>query len=751
MQTTLPARDVVLLGIGHTNAHVLRMWRMRPIQGARLTCVSDFSIATYSGMLPGVLSGQYDPFRMQIDLVRLCAATRARLVVDRVIGLDERKRHLLFADRPPLRFDVLSVGIGSIPQQAGVDIEGDTLLPIKPMQTFLPRLERRLRTLRERVGDRPLRITIVGGGAGGVEIACCLPRRVASVLDDPRFELTLINAHPDIVPGATRRTARKVRRVFESRGVTLRLGQRVTGVSDTCVRLEDGETLETDLVLWAAGAAAPPLLARLGLPTDEDGFLLTRSTLQTMADAPIFAVGDTGTISGSDTPKAGVYAVRQGPILWDNIQRLLDGRPRKDYRPQKGFLKLLNTGDGRSIAEYKGLTFHGRWCWKLKDWIDSRFMDKYQDYRPMEMDTTSAPRRQAAAMRCVGCGGKVGGSVLSSVLSRLDIPPSEHVLLGLDQPDDAAIVRSPGGRPLTVTADFFAAPLDDPYTVGRIATLNAASDVFALGAKPLAALALVTLPVGSQRRQEELLLEILAGSLCELRAMGATLVGGHTIEGPRLTVGFTVLADQGDAPARTKASLRAGDWLVLTKPLGTGILLAAHMRARCRAEWMDALLDTMLTSNQPAAELLDEFDIRGVTDITGFGLAGHLLEMLEAADLAAEIELDAVPLLPGVRELVKRGVQSTLVDANRAAEAEFTFQAGRQKAVAYQALFDPQTSGGLLLGVPDGEAPESASEDLPSAYPQAVDALLDRLKPQHAAVIGRVTKAELGRRRIHIV
>jgi len=753
MQTTLPDRDVVLLGVGHTNAHVLRMWKMRPMADTRLTCVSEFSVATYSGMLPGVLAGQYSPERMEIDLSRLCAAAGARLIVDSPVGFDAARRELLFEQRPPLHFDVLSIGIGSVPQDEDVVIADDAVLRIKPMQTFLQRLETRLRSLQERIIERPLRIVTVGGGAGGVEITFCLPRRIQSLLGDVPFELTLINAHPDIVPGARASTIERVLREFEARGVTLHLGNRVTAVEDGSITLAGGECIEADLVLWATSATAPALLGKLGLPTDENGFLLTRPTLQTLADSPVFAVGDSGSIENGRTPKAGVYAVRQGPILWQNIQRLLDGWPRRDYVPQRSFLKLLNTGDGRSIAEYKGRSFEGSWCWRLKDWIDSRFMDKYQNYRPMKMKDTSSKQSRADVMRCVGCGGKVGGSILSNVLAKLEIPTSDHVLLGLEQPDDAAIVKPPGGRAMTITADFFASPLDDAYTVGRIAALNAASDVFALGAKPLAALALVTLPVGSPRQQEYLLHELLSGSLRELRAMDAPLVGGHTIEGPRLTAGFTVIADQGESGPRTKASLRSGDWLVLTKPLGTGILLAAHMQALCRANWMDALLGAMLTSNQPAAELLDEFDIRGVTDITGFGLAGHLLEMLTAADAAAELRLDAIPLLPGVDELITSGIESTLAPANRAAEAEIEISESLRRVPQYRALFDPQTSGGLLLGVPsaayDGRDDHSGAET-GTVAPASVEAVLDRLGRGQATVIGRVTKAELGRPRIQI-
>ena len=186
---TLPDKDIVLLGIGHTNAHVLRMWRMRPLSGARLTCVSNEAVATYSGMLPGVLAGQYPPERMEIDLVRLSAAAGARLVVGDVTGLAPAMQELLFADRPPMRFDVLSIGIGSVPTFGDVRIaDGARLVPIKPMQTFLARLNRRLGDAAGARGGAPIRIAIVGGGAGGVEMALCLPAHLSECLgEDVRF------------------------------------------------------------------------------------------------------------------------------------------------------------------------------------------------------------------------------------------------------------------------------------------------------------------------------------------------------------------------------------------------------------------------------------------------------------------------------------------------------------------------------------------------------------------------------------
>lgn len=386
--------DVVLLGIGHTNAHVLRMWRMEPRPGGRLTCVSTHPVATYSGMLPGVLAGQYSRKEMEIDLVRLCAAAGARLVIDEVRGLDRAHRALLFSDRVPVPFDVLSIGIGSVPTYSDVAIIDRTrLVPVKPMQTFLDRFDERLRQAADSRRGSTVRIAIVGGGAGGVELALCLPAHLRERLGgQARFEQTIVSTDERLLPGSRAATARRVGRVLQRRAVRVVTGRRVTQVNGGQLALDDGAIMEADLILWLTSAAAPSLLAALGLPTDPRGFLLTTDTLQTTAGDPIFAVGDTGTIAGLQMPKAGVFAVRQGPVLWENIQRTLAAAPLRRYTPQPGFLKLLNTGDGRAIGEWKGVSFEGAWGWWLKNAIDRRFVRRYQDYTPMAASgATAAP------------------------------------------------------------------------------------------------------------------------------------------------------------------------------------------------------------------------------------------------------------------------------------------------------------------------------------------------------------------------
>lgn len=373
-------RAVVLIGAGHTHQHVLRQWRRQPPLDARLICVSDSLIATYSGMLPGTLAGQYAAPEMTIDLARLCAAPGIEFVQAQTTGLDLARRVVTFADHSPINFDVLSIGIGSIPSEKGVTFGSRSQwLTIKPMQTFLDRLRSRVEERIPQAPLRPLHVVVVGGGAAGVELALCLRPALRRFATDGRpIEISLVSDDAAPPRGALPRTSARVRQALHRHGIQLRTQARVSRVDGGAVTLSSGDVIMSDLVVWATEAAPPPLLSLLGLPTDARGFLSVQATLQTTAELPIFAVGDTGTITNKSHAKAGVTAVRQGPVLWENIERMLQGRPLKRFDRPRGFLKLLNTGDGRAIGEWRGASFEGAWCWWLKDRIDRRFVGRYR-------------------------------------------------------------------------------------------------------------------------------------------------------------------------------------------------------------------------------------------------------------------------------------------------------------------------------------------------------------------------------------
>jgi selenide,water dikinase len=336
-------------------------------------------------MLPGTLAGQFTRQDMQIDLRALADKAQAELLLAEVTGLDLESKTLHFVDAPPLPFDAMSVGVGSMP--AGYrDFDSPLVVPVKPMQSFLDRLDQQLASAAD-ASDRPV-VAVVGGGVAGIEIALCLRTRLNQRLPGCEISIELLTAGNTIGDGLRPRSRRRLERLLDQRGVTVVRGFRVEDVTDREVISVDHLARRAHCVVWATEASPPPVLASLGLPTDRRGFLAVNRSLQTTAGLPIFAVGDCGTMIESPSPKAGVYAVRQAPILWENLQACLQNRDLSPFEPQQDFLKIVNTGDGKALLEYKGATFHARWCMALKTWIDRRFIASYQfgnraDGKPM--------------------------------------------------------------------------------------------------------------------------------------------------------------------------------------------------------------------------------------------------------------------------------------------------------------------------------------------------------------------------------
>ena len=308
-------------------------------------------------------------------------------------------------------------------------------------------------------------------------------------------------------------------------------------------------------------------------------------------------------------------------------------------------------------------------------------------------------------MRCGGCGSKVASEVLHRVLGRLAPVNHPDVLIGFQGGDDAAVLRVPPDKLLVQSVDHFRTFIDDPYLFGRIAANHCLSDLFAMGAEPRSAQVLVTLPFAAPDKVEQDLFDLLSGVTEALAEPGAALVGGHTAEGPECALGLAVngLCDT----ALRKAGAAEGDRLLLTKPLGTGVIFAADMRAEAPSETVRAALDSMLESNAAAARIFRDSGATSCTDVTGFGLLGHLVEMLRAGGADAELDLAAIPRLPGTDALLERGLRSSLHAANAAFGTVLDdLDPGDRRAAL---LFDPQTSGGLLASVPAERADECSA------------------------------------------
>jgi selenide,water dikinase len=297
-------------------------------------------------------------------------------------------------------------------------------------------------------------------------------------------------------------------------------------------------------------------------------------------------------------------------------------------------------------------------------------------------------------MRCGGCGAKVGAEVLAGALADLPKTRNPDLLVGLEAPDDAAVLQVPAGQLLVQSADHFRAFLDDPFLFGQVAAAHALSDLHAMGARPWTALAIAAVPYGPGSKMRADLSAMLLGATQVLRADGCTLVGGHSGEADEAALGFAVSGLAEPEMLTRKSGLHPGNALILTKPIGTGIVLAGHMRGLTKAAWLSAAIASMCRTNAVAARVLREHGVTACTDVTGFGLAGHLAEMTRASAVAATIWRDVVPVLPGALELAAQGIESSLAPDNARAVPNLSGEP-RERV-----LIDPQTSGGLLGGVP---------------------------------------------------
>lgn len=705
MNSTPFAHDIVLVGGGHSHALVLRRWAMDPLPGVRLTLISRDVLTPYSGMLPGYVAGHYSYEDVHVDLLRLCAWAEVRFIKAEMTGIDLASQTLQLAGRPDVSYDVLSLDTGSTPTLQ-VPGAAENATPVKPVSSFIERwlsLENR----------QPKNLGVVGAGAGGFELVTAMAHRMRNQPIDLHWFLR------GDMPMSDRPTKVGIKALECARqaGIEIHIGFDVKKVDQGCLHAVDGRTQTFDDLLWCTAAAAPLWPKAAGIDIDKRGFIATSATLQSISHPNVFATGDIGTQVDTPSAKAGVFAVRQAPVLFHNLRASVLGQSLKNYVPQKDFLSLVSTGSQYAIGSRSGMTFSGRWVWRWKHAIDQAFMNKFIH---LPQRTMSSPKPAAdAPMRCSGCGSKIPADVLTDVLK--DIPNVDNdrvqVSIGVEKGDDASVFTT-RTRTMVQSVDQLRAMLDDPYSFGRIATLHALSDLHAQSAIPHSAQVLLTVPFATPVLMSRELRQLMLGIHTALEEDGCTLLGGHSAEGNELQVGLVVNGDL--AP---KNELSAEKWsIILSQPLGIGVLFAGLMQAKARGVDIDLALSSMMQSNAKAAAICRAQGMTFCTDVTGFGLLGHLSNLVQHEPLQCNISPADVPYLPGVDTLLGEGVQSSLSEANQLVLQSI---AGGQNLTYAEAvlLTDPQTAGGLLALVPKINEEKCIKELHASGY-------------EHASVIG---------------
>ncbi|MDB2389939.1 selenide, water dikinase SelD [Alphaproteobacteria bacterium] len=718
--------DLVLLGGGHAQIAVLKMFAMKPIAGVRLTLVTNDMRTPYSGMLPGFVEGVWDDEDLHIDLAKLAQFANARIIHAACTGIDADHKRLLFDSRPPLRFDVLSLNIGGQSALDAIDGAAEHAIPVKPIAQFQSHLDKVM------AAGKTQKIAVIGGGAAGCELALALSKRWMSDTGK-RPLMHLFSRSHRLMPQMAVRAGKLIEADLKAIGAHIHKNVEITKILPNALLSSDGQKYDFDACFLVSAVKPPAWLAKSTIECDENGFICVDQKLQSLSHPYIFASGDIAALHPYSRPKAGVFAVRAGRILAMNLQRYIRRQPLREWKPQTRYLALIGTADGAAIAARGALGFKSRLLWRLKVWIDKRFMNKYKslDMPPAPqadfLDGINAVERQSGdpafmAMRCLGCGAKTGHETLQNAM-RDAISIAIHMGADPDlMPDDclqedAASLPSPASdMRILQSVDTLSEIVTDPFKLGQIASVHAFSDIYAALGNPLYSLAIINLNEAKISIQTDQLTQILAGALLAHSMAGVKLIGGHTSEAGALSVGFAVTGTK----AASDQSLPVQDdaVIILTKPLGTGLVMAGHMQLKARGDWITSTINSMCQSNRIAAELAIKHRLTWVTDVTGFGLARHALNLSKRAGaLGCYLYPDSIKALPGAQFMADNGVISSLALQNEAAVRLDYNGFDRRKTPL---IFDPQTSGGLAMLVKPDQVDEIITSLIATGHEPAI-------------------------------
>ncbi len=680
----------VLAGGGHTHALILQRWASKPERrpSGLITLINRGSETFYSGMIPSLIAGTQQPDEIKIDLRSLAQHAGISFINSEIEDIDAIKKNIRFQNRDPIKFDYLSLNVGAT---------GDPSQRLGPEQVTIKPLHEALALIKRNdcygLDARHQEFSIIGSGLASIEISFALRNRW------PKRKITL-HVKAD-------KLTSHIKKALQQSNIKIVLSnnsQRILGPA-----------------LFCTGSFAPGWLENSGLSVNHRGRILTRATLQVIEHPYIFASGDCGVIYNKQRPASGVWAVRAAPILAMNLERINSERPLRCWTPQKRSLQMIGqpeNADGAAKAWiHWGSHFIGpyQWAWQWKQLIDKRFIAMFRMQSAMDLESKT--------MDCRGCAAKLAAQPLKNALESAELGSLGRA------PEDAAVLD----KNWLQSVDGFPAILSDPWLNARITTLHACSDLWACGATVASAQVFITVPNIQANLQENLLEQILSGIKGALEEQRATLLGGHTLESRDQTptpasmgiqIGLCVNGQQqSDCNPWTKGGLRSGDMLLMSKPIGTGVLFAAAMHHKTNSIYLDKAIELMATSQHHLIGQLRELEmkhpesIHACTDVTGFGLMGHLGEMLQASHhgCSAHIKLDSVPVLDGAISLLKRGYASSLAPSNRQAWRFLDPNGNQPPLITIEAsqgltpenkdcqamlelLVDPQTCGPLLLG-----------------------------------------------------
>ncbi|MDB2435046.1 selenide, water dikinase SelD [Alphaproteobacteria bacterium] len=685
---------LVLVGAGHANIQVLKKLTMKNYEGLQIITINNGYTSLYSGMTPGLIENYYVLDDASIDLVKLCKNAGSVFINDEVIKLDEKKNIIYLKNHPPIKYNLLSLNIGCQSKINNLEISKEAeIIKVKPISNLVNKINSIEKLI---LKEKVISCSIIGGGIGGIEIAFALQSRYQNSI-----KLNLFVDQNNIEKNINSRTYKKLITLLSNKNINF-VNTRIKHIKENHVEDEEGRKYPTRISIISTGAMSLPWIVDSGLSLDESGFINVNSFLQSENHKNIFATGDIASLNYQIRAKSGVMAVRQGEKLKENLFRFLLNKDLIHFKPQSSWLCLIGTGGGNALLNWGQFTIHGKQIWQLKEFIDRKFMKKFSFENPMNnlKDIIKLPLSDKIInqinlkMRCEGCGSKLSKDDLSDYLHNSNSLNAEVL-------SDAATIHIPSNE-FTQSIDhikYFAEM--NPYNFGRIAYLHSQNDILSAGSEVNSFSVSLGLPYNESEAQKYFLEYFMQGINSESEIDKSIFASGHTYtsEEPGITInmnGIKILDT-------FKNQAFEGDLIYLTKPLGIGFLMAAfnHNSINLTARVYEKIINNMLISNKSAFEIAKKYNAKPLTDISGFGLGSHLIDICKSSNLSASLTLNRDIVIDGCLDDLKLYKSSAYEDNRNNAISEIEILDDNNKEIhnISKILFDPQTSGPLLISL----------------------------------------------------
>ncbi len=673
-------KQLVLVGGGHANVQVLKKLVMNKIKGLHTILISEHYEATYSGMTPGYIHRDYNKSEISIDLQKLCFNSGATFIKDKVIKIDSVIQKLTLKNYPSINYDLLSINSGSVSNTKGIKIESSTKhFYVKPIS----KLVNNLNIIDEIINNEENKIAIIGGGVASYELAFSLLRRYGKKIYITIYGKNILNEK-----NLNGKTKRNIKKIANNLGIRSCIGE-VISISRKGITLKNGDTIVCNLSLISTGASIERWLLDSDLHKDNNGFITVDSNLLATNHKNIFVTGDACSVGKNFKPKSGVMAVRQGEILKENIFNKLIGRRLLNFRPQRNWLYLIGTYKNYALLNYFFLSFHNQLCWKLKVWIDKEFINKFKFNNLSSMDKKNYELENfnEIKMHCQGCGSKVSKDTLLNYLKKSN---------DNSELSDSIEINSKSLKILQTIDHVKLFSSLNPYDFGKISYLHSQNDILASGGIVKSVSVSIGVPFSENVIENFYLEYFMEGIKSEAIKDNSIIASGHSYQSHEPGITLTL---NGEIDTHASKNLAVeGDLIYLSKPLGTGYLLAAYFNNSEMVSSYDfkIIINNLKQGNHFTVNSARSSNSYAMTDISGYGLSSHLIDMCLSSNLSCELTINENILINSNIEILKM-TQSTGFENNYKYSRKFISVS--ENHPLKNILFDPQTNGPMLIAI----------------------------------------------------